>query len=213
MQHSFRIILSLSMFFVHRLIINNDRCDPSSRYVVSLLGGRKKLESNSLEETRSRGKVGRGLNFPVFPLVAIHDWAEKSQSCRGTSLRGGEELPEVYYPLGFSGRTFKPSRLFSKRKASDAIVRSLLRRGRYSIVMSTLSFSLPLSPSLFLPLASVFMSSRNSLKLYRVTRLLTPFSRPLLFQYFPLCLSGQCTSTYRINETTLSSNLSSIEYR
>lgn len=149
MQHSFRIILSLSMFFVHRLIINNDRCDPSSRYVVSLLGGRKKLESNSLEETRSRGKVGRGLNFPVFPLVAIHDWAEKSQSCRGTSLRGGEELPEVYYPLGFSGRTFKPSRLFSKRKASDAIrfiVRSLLR-GRYSIVMSTLSFSLPLSPS------------------------------------------------------------------
>lgn len=38
----------------------------------------KKPGSNSLEETRSREKVGRGLNFPVFPLVAIHDWTEKS---------------------------------------------------------------------------------------------------------------------------------------
>lgn len=84
-------------------------------------------------------------------------------------------------------RTFQSKRLFSKRKHPmpsfvpfAVFIRSFVtssRRRRDSIVTSILFLSVSLG--------SVFVSSRNSLKLYRVTRLLTPSSSDIFHSVSP----------------------------
>lgn len=114
----------------------------------------------------------RGRNFPVFPLVAIHDWTEKSQSVgelssnepgKQLSVGGGEEgkvLLWKYYPRGFSIRC--PVALSSQSGAvldesSSFVVVHLSSLLLLVVVVVVRDVSLSI--------AVVFVPSRNSLKL------------------------------------------------
>lgn len=169
----------------------------------------------------------RGRNFPVFPLVAIHDWTEKSQSVgelssnepgRQLSVGGGggegtsvEVLsPGFFYSM--PGRTFKSKRGCSRRK------QQLRRRSPFLPSFARCRRSRSRCQSLY---HSCLRTIEELIKIIASHSITYPpfvlhlFSFSNVFQHCilppPIFLAVR-TSTYRINETTLSSNLSSIKH-